>query len=205
MSQRSGLARVLLALGTCAGCTPPPAIPPPAKPAVALAIHRPSGELLVFSGEAETPGTAYEFDGAPGSVRVTMEISGTTGSPSAHSAPPIINDVLFKAEGRGRIAVAFKRPWPEHSNGRVTITCDSGGEESSASFEPELWSHLPGAIVTLEPAAGESNEAVNPGKELVLSRYTARNIPRDLRLTFKAVFTRDPLPPRTKAEPLPSR
>jgi hypothetical protein len=132
---------------------------------------------------------------------VTIELEGSTRTPPKTPPPPAINDVLFKAEGQGRIAVAFERPRPEHPSGRVTITCLSGGEESSAIFEPELWYHLPGAIVTFEPTTGEPAESAAPGKEIVLGRYVARNVPQDLRLTFKAIFTREPLAPRTKVEP----
>jgi hypothetical protein len=210
MMRRPGgfrFALVLLAVGPllgCEGAKPPQA---PRKPAVPLAIRRPDSRLLVFSGDAETPGTAYEFKGASGSVRVTMEVEGASAPVAANPPhaeippPPKLNDVLFKAEGDGQISVAFKRPSPEHPNGRVTIACLSGGEESSAEFEPELWYHLPGAIVTLEPTGVEPKDQAVLGKEIVLGRYVARNIPTDIRLTFKAIFTRDPVAPRTKAAP----
>ena len=106
--------------------------------------------MLVFPGEAETPGAVYDFQGGPGSVRVTMEVEGTSGANAANPAAPTIKDVLFKAEGDGRISVAFMRPSPEHPNGQVTIRCVLGDEDCSAKYEPELWYHLPGAIVTLE-------------------------------------------------------
>jgi hypothetical protein len=181
----------------CGGTKPPPALPP--KPAVPLAIHRPDAQTRVFSGEDETPAATYAFEGARGSVRVTMEIEGTSGANPGRPLPPSLNDVLFKAEGDGRLTVVFKRPGPGLPNGRVTIHCLSGGEESSAELEPELWYHLPGAIVTFEPAAGDPKDQVVAGKEVVLGRYVARNLPRDIRLTFKAVFTKDPVAPRTKA------
>ena len=163
--------------------------------------------MRVFTSQDEIPPVSYGFQGAEGSLRVTMEIEGVPGSnPGATTpGPPSVNDVLFKAEGDGRVSVTFKRPWPEHPNGRVTIRCLSGEEESSAKFEPELWFHLPGAIVTLESPPGEPPNAVVPGKEVVLGRYVARNIPHDLRLTFKAVFSRDPVAPRTKAGVKPPR
>ena len=109
------------------------------------------------------------------------------------------------AEGDGRLSVAIKRPWPEHPNGRVTIRCLSGAEESSADFEPELWFHEPGAIVTFESPMGEASGPVVEGKEVILGRYVARNIPRDIRVTFRAVFSRDPLAPRVKAGLKPPR
>jgi len=176
------------------------------RPVGPLAIHRPDPISRVFSGSDETPGSACEFEGAGGSVRISMEIEGTAAPNSAHPDIPILNDVLFRAVGDGRIAVGFKRPTPELPQGRVTITCLSGGEESSAIFEPELWYHQPGAIVTLESSVvGDSKEKADPGKEVVLGRYVARNIPRDIRLTFKAVFTREPIAPRTKTAPRPPR
>ncbi len=196
---------LLLAAGLSIGCEGPKPPPAPARPVGPLAIHRPDSGLRVFLGEEETPGTAYEFEGARGSVRVTMEVEGTSASNAAIPPLPSLNDVLFKAEGSGRISVAFNRPSPEHPNGRVTIRCVSGDEECSAEFEPELWYHLPGAIVTFEPASTDSKDSAVLGKEVVLGRYVARNIPKDIRLTFKAVFTREPVAPRTKAEPRPPR
>jgi hypothetical protein len=163
--------------------------------------------MRVFSSEDEAPSATYAFEGAKGSVRVTMEVGGTSGpTPNASSADlPKLNDVLFKAEGDGRITVSIKRPWPEHPNGRVTIRCLSGQEESTAEFEPELWFHLPGAIVTFESPLGEPSNPAVEGKEVVLGRYVARNIPHDIRLTLKAVFTKDPVAPRTKAGIKPPR
>ena len=134
---------------------------------------------------------------------MTMEVEGS--STSTPPAPASLNDVLFKADGDGRLSVASSGPWPEHPNGRVTIRCLSGGEESSAEFEPELWFHLPAAIVTFESPLGEPSNPVVEGKEVILGRYVARNIPRDIRLTFKAVFSRDPVPPRMKAGIKPPR
>ena len=188
-------------LGGCDGSKLPPS--PPVKPAAPLAIHRGEAPTRVFTGEDEIPSIAYAFEGGKGSVRVTMEVEGISGS--AAPVPPSLNDVLFKAEGQGRISVAVKRPWPEHPNGRVTIRCVSGSEESAAEFEPELWFHLPGAIITLESPLGDPSNPVVEGKEVVLARYVARNIPRDIRLTFKAVFTRKPAIPRTKAGMKPPR
>jgi hypothetical protein len=196
---------LLLSAGFAVGCGGAKPIPPPARPVGPLAIHRPDSGLLVFSGSGETPAAAYAFEGAGGSVRVTMEVEGLSGSNPDHPAVPIVNDVLFKAVGDGRISVAFKRPTPELPNGRVTINCLSGDEDSSAVFEPELWYHQPGAIVTFEASGGEPKERAAPGKEVILGRYVARNIPRDIRLTFKAVFTKEPVAPRTKSSPRPPR
>ena len=190
------------------GCEgPKPTTGPTARPNDPLAIHRADSPMRVFSGGDEVPPTSYGFEGAKGSVRVTMEFGGVPGPTSSHlPAPPAsLNDVLFQAEGNGRLTVTIKRPWPEHPNGRVTIRCLSGQEESTAEFEPELWFHLPGAIVTFETPLGEPSNPVVEGKEVVLGRYVARNIPQDIRLTFKAVFTRDPITPRTKAGVKPPR
>ena len=196
--RRSGLLALLVGVVGCDGATPPTA--PPAGPVEPLAIHRPDSTTRVFSGADETPGASYLFAGASGSVRVTMEVEGTTAS-----AVPTVNDVLFRAQGDGRISVAFKRPWPGHPDGRVTIACRSGEEESSSEFEPELWYHKPGAIVTFEPPGPEPIEPVAAGKEIVLGRYVARNVPRDVRVSFKAVFAREPVAPRTKAGAKPPR
>ena len=159
--------------------------------------------MRVFSAQEEVPSSVYTFEGARGSVRVTMEIEGN--SVSTAPVPPFVNDVLFKAEGDGRLSVTFKRPWPGHENGRVTIRCFSGEEESTADFEPELWFHQPAAIITIESPPGDPSNPVVEGKEMVLARYVARNIPRDIRLNFKAVFSREVVPPRVKAGMKPAR
>lgn len=199
--RRIGLPALGLALGL-AGCgetpTPPPRSVPP------LAIRQADTSPRVFSGSDETPGLAHTFVGAPGTVRVTMEVDGASASEAGQASPSSLNDVLFKAEGDGRIVVEFKRPSPGHPEGRVTIRCLSGGEESSAVFEPTLWYHLSGAIVTFEPPAADFGP-VAPGKEVVLGRYVARNVPRDVRLTFKAVFSKDPVAPRTQVGVRPNR
>jgi hypothetical protein len=194
---------VLFVCGLLAGCEDSkPTAPPTPRPTVPLAIRRGDAPTRVFTGEDEIPKISYGFDGGKGSVRVTMEVEGISGSTPVTTS---LNDVLFKAEGQGRISVAFRRPWPEHPNGQVTIGCVSGSEDSSAVFEPELWFHQPGAIITLESPLGEPSNPVVEGKEVVLARYVARNISRDLRLTFKAVFTREPVAPRTKAGIKPPR
>jgi hypothetical protein len=195
------VAATLIGLGGCNGSKSPTT--PAVKPAAPLAIHRGEAPTRVFSAEDEIPSISYAFEGGTGNLRVTMEIEGVAGSSTP--VPISLNDVLFKAEGQGRISVAFKRPWPEHPNGRVTIACFSGPEESSAVFEPELWFHQPGAIITFDSPLGEPSNPVVEGKEVVLARYVARNIPRELRLTFKAVFTKDPIAPRTKAGIKPPR
>ncbi len=198
-------ALALLAVGLSVGCGGTKAPTAKAKPVGPLAIRRPGFGDAGLSGRGRDSGAVYDFQGGPGSVRVTMEVAGARERTRRIPAAPTIKDVLFKAEGDGRIWVAFMRPSPEHPNGQVTIRCVSGDEDCSAKYEPELWYHLPGAIVTLESAGGDQKDQAVPGKEVVLGRYVARNIPRDIRLTFKAVFTREPVPPRTKAEPRPPR
>ena len=181
----------------CGKSTPVPA-PGGNNPAGVLSIRQQKSNLHVFSAEDEPTPSSYPFSGARGSVRVTMEVEGASAPVAGQPAPPTINDVLFQAEGSGQVSVHFRRPTPDHPNGQVEIRCLSGREESTAKFEPELWYHLPGAIVTFEPAPPDATGAVIPGREVVLGRYVARNLPRDLRLTFKAVFTAEPLAPRTK-------
>ena len=202
------LASSLPLLALLEGCGTKPAIPsPPIRPIGPLAIHRAESPTRVFSSQDEVPSATYAFEGAKGSVRVTMEIGGTPGTSSgeAPAVPASLNDVLFKAEGDGRLTFSIQRPSPEHPNGRVAIRCLSGKEESTADFEPELWFHLPGAIITFESPLGEPSNPVVEGTEVVLGRYVARNIPHDIRLTFKAAFTRDPVAPRTKAGIKPPR
>ena len=193
-------ALALLAVGLSVGCGGTKAPTAKAKPVGPLAIRQPDSALLVFQGRTRLPARFMNSRG-PGSVRVTMEVEGTSGATRRSRPPPTIKDVLFKAEGDGRISVEFMRPWPEHPNGQVTIRCISGDEDSSANYEPELWYHIPGAIVTLESAGRDQNEQATHGKEIVLGRYVSRNIPKDIRLSFKAVFTKEPVAPRTKAEP----
>ena len=187
----------LCVCGLIFGCNTPITPPPPVKPLKPLSVHRADKPMRVFSAEEEIPSSTYTFQGAQGSVRVTMEIEGT--SPSTVPTPPVLNDVLFHAVGDGIVSVTFKRPWPGHDNGQVTIRCLSGEEESTASFEPELWFHQPAAIVTFESPVGEPSNPAVEGKEIVLARYVARNIPKDVRLTFKATFTRQPITPRIRA------
>ncbi len=192
--RRIGPPALGLALGLV-GCGGTPK--PPPRPVPPLAIRQADTSPRVFSGSDETPGLTHTFGGAPGSVRVTMEVDGASAPEGGHAALASLNDVLFKAQGDGRIVVEFKRPSTGHPEGRVTIRSLSGGEESSAVFEPTLWYHLSGAIVTFEPPAADTGP-VAPGKEVILGRYVARNVPRDVRLTFKAVFSKDPVAPRTQ-------
>jgi hypothetical protein len=196
---------LVISCGIIAGCerskAPPPTLS--VKPGVPLSVHPSEAPTRFFSSEEEIPSTYSTFEGATGSVRVTLEVqeSSSNGEPAPHS----LNDVLFKAVGDGRICLTIKRPWPEHPNGRVTIACRSGGEESSADFEPELWFHKPGAIVTFESVGGESSSPVGEGTEVILGRYVARNLPHDIRVTLKAMFSKKPTPPRTNAGPKPVR
>jgi hypothetical protein len=195
----------MLILGIFVGCEkskpPPPSLS--IRPSVSLAVRPSEAPTRVFSSEEEIPTTFSTFEGARGSVRVTLEIEGN--SNNSKPVPMSVNDVLFKAVGEGRISMAIKRPWPEHPNGRVTICCCSGSEESSADFEPELWFHKPGAIVTFESVGGDPLGPMSEGREVVLGRYIARNVPHDLRVTLKAMFSKDPVTPRTNAGIKPIR
>jgi hypothetical protein len=195
-SSRIWVGLVIFLVG-CEGSkpTPPPTLA--VRPNVPLSVRPSEAPTRVFSSEEEIPTTYSTFGGARGSVRVTLEVEGSN-DPSKPAALSL-NDVLFKAVGEGRISMAIKRPWPDHPNGRVTICCCSGNEESSAEFEPELWFHKPGAIVTYESVGGEPASPVGEGKEVVLGRYIARNTNQDVRLTLKAMFSKNPVPPRTNA------
>lgn len=187
------------------GCHGTKPIPPISSPSpVPLSIHRPEGGSRVFSGEDETAAAStFPFEGATGSVRLTMEVA-SGGTPNAPGVPTV-NDVLFQAVGEGRIAIGFRRPTPGHPEGRVTIRCRSGDEESEAEFEPAIWLGHPSAIVTFEPVAADPANPVVEGREVVLARYVARNLPSDIRLTLAAVFSKDPIAPRVKAGAKPPR
>jgi hypothetical protein len=185
-----------LAMGGC-GARPPVASPS-SRPMVRLSIQRPEHGTRVFSSEEEVS-SSFPFEGAGGSVRVTMEVEKTSSAPG--QASTTVNDVLFRAEGDGKISIGFKRPSPGHHEGRVTIRCLSGGEESEAEFEPEIWMSHPSAIVTFEPIPADFAHPVVEGREVVLVRYLARNMPIDIRLTLKALFSKEPVPPRVKAGP----
>ncbi len=195
---------LVLALALAAGCGGKPPAPSVATAApVPLSIRRPDPHAMAFAAGDEIPPVSFAFEGAPGTVRVTMEVEGISVTP--RPGVTTINDVLFRAEGPGRIGIGFRKPWPGHPEGRVTIRCESGDERSRAEFEPELWFGHPAALVTFESTVGEPSDPVAEGREIVLARYVARNLPRDLRLTLKAVFTRGPTPPRVKAGSRPPR
>jgi hypothetical protein len=193
----------LAALALMAGCGgTKPATAPPVRAHVPLSIQRPDHGTRVFSSEEEVT-SSFPFEGASGSVRVTMEVEKTSATPGQSTTT--LNDVLFHAVGDGRISISFKRPSPGHHEGRVTIRCSSGGEESEADFEPETWLSHPSAIVTFEPIPADFAHPVEEGREIVLVRYLARNMPNDIRLTLKALFSKEPVPPRVKAGPKPPR
>ena len=81
----------------------------------------------------------------------------------------------------------------------MTLRCRSGGEESEALYEPAIWLAHPSAIVTFEPVGADPANPVAEGREVILARYVARNLPSDIRLTLKAVFSEEPVAPRVKA------
>lgn len=182
-------------LGLWVGCGSRPAPPAPAQAPVPLSVRKAEAGTRVYSADEELSPASFPFEGAAGYLRVTIEITTADGS---SSAAPILLDVLFHAVGDGRISIGFRNPSPGHHEGRVTIRCVSGTEESEAEFEPEIWLSHPSAIVTFEPAPREPSTAVVEGREVVLARYVARNIPSDIRLTLKAVFSRNPIGPRVK-------
>ncbi len=201
-SSRSLVPTVLIITCLAWGCgsskQPPPTLS--VGTGVPLSVRHSEAPTRVFSNDEEIPSLVSTFEGGRGSVRVTLEVEG----PSNNGKPSLsVNDVLFRAVGTGRISLAIQRPFPDHPNGRVTIAGQSGTEESSAEFEPALWFHQPGAIVTFESVGGESSTVISEGKEIILGRYIARNIPHDIRVTLKAMFSTNPVPPRTNAGPKP--
>ncbi|WP_435007772.1 hypothetical protein P12x_005037 [Tundrisphaera lichenicola] len=188
----------ILLIGLVAGCgDAKPARPTSAHAPAPLSIQRPEGGMRVFSASDDFA-TNFGFEGARGSVRVTMEIQRVDAS--KEQGGPTINDVLFRAEGDGRISIIFHKPKPGQHDGRVTIRCESGGEESEAEFEPDLWMEHPTAIVTFDPPPTEPADTIAEDREIVLARYIARNMPQDIRLTLKAVFSKASVPPRVKAK-----
>jgi hypothetical protein len=128
-----------------------------------------------------------------------MEVEKTSATPGQGTTT--VNDVLFRAVGDGKISISFRRPSPGHHEGKVLIRCSSGGEESEADFEPETWLSHPSAIVTFEPIPSDFAHPVEEGREVVLVRYLARNMPVDIRLTLKALFSKEPVEPRVKVGP----
>jgi len=178
----------LIILGMIEGCDgPKPPIPPPPAP-MPLAIHRAEPDFRVFSGHDEVPPATFRFEGAGGYVRVTMEVESPVSANPA--AAPQVNDVVFPVRGEGTLTILFRRPTPEaHHAGRVLVRCRAGESESEAGFEPALWFGQPSAIVTFESGVGE----------VVLARYVARNAPSEIRLAFKAVFSKTPIASRVKA------
>lgn len=181
-----------------AGCgTPmPPPSPPPAP--TPLTVHRPDPDFRVFPGNDEVPPASFRFEGAGGFVRATLEVESQAAT-GPTPPPPTINDVVFPVRGEGTLSILFRRPTPEHHGGRVVVRCRAGGAESEAEFEPVLWFGQPSAIVTFESRVGEPSNAAAEGREVVLARYVARNAPSEIRLAFKAVFSKDPIGPRVKA------
>lgn len=198
--RRIGWAFALAWMGGCGSSPPEPK--PAVRANVPLSIQRPEHGTRVFTSEEEIT-SSFPFEGANGSVRVTLEVEKI--SASHGGATTTVNDVLFRAVGDGRISIGFQRPSPGHPEGRVTIRCSSGGEESEADFEPETWLSHPSAIVTFEPIPADFAHPVEEGREIVLVRYLARNMPVDIRLTLKALFSREPVAPRVKAGPKPPR
>jgi len=188
------LALALLA-GFAPGCggTRPPTTPAPAAPGPPVTIRSDPGEARTFEAGAEIPPASFAFEGAPGFVRTTLEAESSS---EGRVASASLNDALFRASGRGRLVVSFRKPWAGHDEGRVTVRCEGGSEDSSAEFEPALWSRDPGAVVAFEaPAPGP----ITPGREAVLARWAAKLGSKAVGLTLKATFAATPPPVRLKA------
>ncbi len=197
MNRGDWLKSSAVALPLACGCGTADPTPPPAPARTPLAVHRAEPDFRVFSGNDEVPPATFRFEGADGFVRLTMEVESPAST--ATSPAPQINDVLFPVRGEGTLSVLFRRPTPEDHAGRVVIRCRIGESESTAEFEPTLWFGRPSAIVTFESRVGEPANAAEEGREVVLARYVARNAPSEIRLAFKAVFSKKPIGPRVKA------
>ena len=182
-------------LGGVAGCTKAPPLQP--KATGRLVVRVPQGNTQVLSDANEVPQLETSFEGAPGHIRVTLEVEGQL--PSGRTGTTSLNDVLFRASGDGRIVLTIKKPDPTHPRGEVQLLCQSAGEESLASFEPSLWFDKPSSIVVFEPTINDAGSAPVEGREMTLGRFVARNLPQDIRVTLKAVFSARAMPPRTNA------
>jgi len=171
------------------GCGGPP-LPPPAAPASPVVIGSGSGAARTFGAGEEIPPASFPFDGGPGYVRITLEADRTAGDGQASAAS--LNDVLFRASGRGRIVVSFRKAWPGHDEGRVTVRCEGVGEDSSADFEPGLWSRDGSAPVAFSSPVPGPGGPFEPDTEIVLARYAAKLGSGAVALTVKATFSTHP-------------
>ena len=187
---------ILLCSLAIVGCGSSRPAPQPAAPATPY-IHRPEPDFRVFTGGDEVPVASFPFEDSGGYIRATMEVESAASKDPAR--PPTTNDVIFPVKGDGVLSILFRRPKPGEHGGRVVIRCRSGEAESEAEFEPNLWFDRPSSIVTFESKVGEAMNTPGEGHEVVLARYVARNIPAEVRLAFKAVFSDRPIAPRVKA------
>ena len=194
----SGFARWALALAglIIPGCGDP-AVPESASPPPPLAIRPGVGEARTFEAGSEIPPASFAFEGASGHVRITLEAE--QASSDGRSRASSLNDALFRATGAGRIVVSFRKPWPGHDQGRVTVRCEEPRENSSAEFEPSLWFGDPGAIVAFASPLAGSVGPITPGAEVVLARYAAKVGSTAVSLTIKATFAAEPPPVRVQA------
>ena len=97
-SDRKAVFPVLIFLcGWLAGCGGSKPVSLAIKPNGPLSVHRGNAPTRVFSGEEETPTTSYAFEGATGSVRVSMEVV-TLAQPNS-ATPVSLNDVCSRRSG----------------------------------------------------------------------------------------------------------
>ena len=187
--KRYGMASALLILAS-SGCGTSKST----APADPVAIRADAPGVRTFEAGAAIPPASFAFEGASGFVRVTIEAE--VSSPGGRTSA--LNDVLFTARGAGRITLSFRKPWPGHDEGRVTVRCEAGSEDSTADFEPTLWFRDAGAVVAFEAPASASIGPVVEGSEVILARYAAKVGDRAVGLTVRATFAREPLPVRVQ-------
>lgn len=198
---RWGLATIILAsyLASMVGCRPP-AVPKPVPPArVSIQSTAPiAGTSTLIVPDQPVLPTQFSFDGATGNVRLTVEVDGGAG-------PVTLNDVLFRAEGSGTIILTLLKPGPDRKVGQLTVQCRSGGEESSADLDAGPWFADADALVGVESKLTSTPTTIIEGTEVVLARYSAIGASRTVRMAWKAVFSKQPTPPRVKAGMKPPR
>ena len=156
------------------------------------------GMASLIVPDQPVPPTQFSFEGAPGNVRLTVEVDGGAG-------PVMLNDILFRAEGSGTLSLTLRKPGPDQKVGRLTVDCRSGGEDSSAELDAGLWFADSDALVGVESRLTATPLRITEGTETILARYSAISAHRTIRMVWKAVFSNAPITPRVKAGMKPPR